>query len=612
MSASRVIVILAVRTTRKIPLVYFRMILDSSNLDTRQGESALAGDLRPELPESAVARPHRQEIGSVSSGQPQNLDHMQVRLRPRAVGMAIDRNLLGRMALTDAVTRELSSRNRLMPIRWDYEALTANLSAVEKWLRPQLRRGPSGSSASIVLADKGWRGTRPLHIMALEDRILYRSLVELIRAALPARLASRVPIEQFRTAPLDVPDVQYISKADVSAYYEFVDHDLLRTELIGQTGEEPAVDALSDLLASVLGRRIGLPQVHPASDVLGDTYIDPVRRRLLRQGHTVFTYSDDFRIASPSLGAARASLEACAIELRSLGLVLNERKTYTYGAEKYRRSLTSFADAERRLFAGDEAVDAFGGLGFLDSDYGDADGGDGAPWALGASPLGSNIDEDEAFATDEGVNEEIDPRRAQAAQRVWELWVEEDEDEDIQAGQEAAITQSLLGRALPILGAAGDRGPLGGLSLLLRYEPALTPQIAKYIEAFGQNGSRARADLRSALDETVTGDILSPWQEIWLAHAVGGIQRARRRHNYEDWLVQCTIDRHDGLAATAAVALGRIGRGDADRVAAVVERVGPAWRRLAFWGLIGLDRARAESTADDELDRLLLAAATEQ
>jgi hypothetical protein len=30
-------------------------------------------------------------------------------------------------------------------------------------------------------------------------------------------------------------------------------------------------------------RRVGLPQVHSASDVLGDTYIDPVRRRMLRK-----------------------------------------------------------------------------------------------------------------------------------------------------------------------------------------------------------------------------------------------------------------------------------------------------------------------------------------
>lgn len=146
------------------------------------------------------------------------------------------------------------------------------------------------------------------------------------------------------------------------------------------------------------------------------------------------------------------------------------------------------------------------------------------------------------------------------------------------------------------------------LSELLRFEPALAPQIAVYMGSYGQNGPRARADLRSALDEVVASDILSAWQGMWLAQVAGGVRRARRRHSYEDWLAECVAGGHDGLAATAAAALGRIGRGEADLVTAAVERVGPEWRRLAFWGLIRFDRTRAEDTADDDLDRLLLAA----
>jgi hypothetical protein len=293
-------------------------------------------------------------------------------------------------------------------------------------------------------------------------------------------------------------------------------------------------------------------------------------------------------------------------------LVLNERKTYTYGAENYRNSLTSYAEAEQRLFAdgesGDPFDDPFVGLGFLETDYGDADGDAAAPLVLGTS-----VDEDEALATDNGeVFKDIDPQRLRAAQRAWDLWRNEDESEETQAGRDAAITQSLLGRALPTLGAAGDSRPLVFLSWLLRFEPALTPQVAAYMDAYGQNGQRARADLRSALDEAVTGNILSAWQGMWLAQAAGGVGRSRRSHSYEDWLARCTADDHDGLAATAAAALGRIGRGDPDLVAAAVDRVGPEWRRLAFWGLIGLDRARAENTADDELDRLLLAAVIAQ
>ncbi|MCG5216158.1 hypothetical protein MBA17_23115 [Streptosporangium sp. KLBMP 9127] len=508
------------------------------------------------------------------------------------------------MDLSSAIALELSSRNRLLPRRWDYMALASEPASVETWLLPQLRRVPSGKSAAIVLADKEWRGARPLHVMTLEDRVLYRALVGLISQALPQRLRSRVPIDEFRSAPLDVPGAEYISKTDVTSYYEFVDHDLLGAELIAQTGEELAVDALGNLLASVLGRRVGLPQVHSASDVLGDAYIDPVRRRLLRRGHAVFTYSDDFRIASPALGTARAALEACAMEVRSLGLVLNERKTYTYGAQNYRSSLTSFADAEQRLFAGEEPTEPFDGLRFLRAAYSDADGDAATPITLSGS-----VDEDETFATDNGeASENIDPQRLKAAQRAWQLWELEDESEEKQASQDAAITHSLLGLALPLLGAAGDSSPLEWLIGLLRFEPALTPQVAVYLDMYGRNGQRARAELRAALDEVTSSDILSDWQAMWLAQAAGGVGRSQRKHSYEDWLARSAVSGHDGLAATAAAALGRIGRGDSDLVAAAVDRVGPEWRRLAFWGLIGIDRARAEDTADDELDRLLLAA----
>lgn len=524
--------------------------------------------------------------------------------------MPVDRALLRRTNLSEAVEQELSSHHRLLPRRWDYEDLAADSSAVEEWLRPRLRRGPSGRVASVVFADKGWRGARPLHVLTLEDRVLYRALVGLIKEALPERLRFRVPIEQFRQAPVDIPDVKYVSKTDVTAYYEFVDHDLLFAELIAQTGEEPAVELIADLLASVLGRRVGLPQVHPSSDVLGDAYIDPVRRRLLRQGYPTFTYSDDFRIASATLGDARAALEACAREVRALGLVLNERKTFTYRLAKYRESLTSFVEAERRLFEEGESPDEIGGLGFLDSEYGDPDGDDTAPSSLGASPLDRSVDEEDAFTASNGdANEDIDPRRVRAAQRAWELW---EVEEEAQSGQDAAITQSLLGRALRTLGAAADDRPLNALSPLLRFQPALTPQVVAYLDAYGQQGKSARTKIRNTLDTVVNGNILSTWQEIWIAHAAGGVNRTTRSHDYEEWLARCVQNGHDGLAATAAAALGRIGRGDADKVAAAIDRIGPEWRRLAFWGLIGLDSVRAEATADDELDRLLLAAGNEE
>jgi hypothetical protein len=341
-----------------------------------------------------------------------------------------------RLKLTAAVEAELVSRNRLLPRRWDSLALASHVDDVERWLRPRLRRADIGTRADTVFADKGWRGARPLNVMAFEDRVLYRALVDLIAQSLPDRLRERVPAAEFRQAPLDVPDVAYISKTDVTAYYEFVDHELLADELVNQTGEEPAVAALDALLGKLAGRRVGLPQIHRSSDVLGDTYIDPVRRRLLRRGLAVFTYSDDFLIASATLGDARNAVEACAAEVRTLGLVLNERRTYTYATRTYRRSIGAFASAERRLFVDTEHSEA--DLFLLDDGYVDADADDAdarETLRLGHAPLASELDEDDAVGHD-GQDDHSDPAdpadqaRAHAAARAWTLWVEEDESED--------------------------------------------------------------------------------------------------------------------------------------------------------------------------------------
>ena len=69
----------------------------------------------------------------------------------------IERSVVSRMDFPDAVQRELSLRNRLLPRRWDYLALASEHEAVEAALRPLLRRGPSGVAADVVLSDKGWR-----------------------------------------------------------------------------------------------------------------------------------------------------------------------------------------------------------------------------------------------------------------------------------------------------------------------------------------------------------------------------------------------------------------------------------------------------------------------
>ena len=179
-------------------------------------------------------------------------------------------------------------------------------------------------------------------------------------------------------------------------------------------------------------------------------------------------------------------------------------------------------------------------------------------------------------------------------------------------GDGDAIRQSLLGRALPTLGAIGDVRPIDNLTHILSSEPALTPQVAAYLTGFAAGGPSMRTKVRRALDDITTSDVLSPWQQMWIADVAGGVRRAREEHKYESWLHDCARGTHPGLAATASAALGRLGRGDADLVAQSVDRVPVEWRTLAFWGLIGVDPDLAGDVSDGMLERQLLDAAAAQ
>lgn len=494
--------------------------------------------------------------------------------------------------------------NRLMPRRPDRLALVNRSGELHDLLRAKYAKGQFGDRADVVFVEKNRRGRRPISEMTLRDKVLYRALVDLISASLPAHVVDRVPNGDFKRAPASLDGARYISKTDVASYYEFVDHSLLADELEAQTGEAPAIAVLMELLHRVMGRRVGLPQVHKSSDILGDTYIDPVRRRMRRAGYQVTTYSDDFRIASPSLGEARQALEMCAREVRSLGLTLNEAKTFTYSLGNYLISLDAFAEAERQLFEENDGSLEDARLLFL-TDYADEtdDSESDSPMAL-ASTEAQPVPEEDALSTTPVDVVSIDnPAQTRAAQRAWALWTGEDEE---QSTTDAAIIETLLGRALPILGHSGDEAPVAHLSGLLRYEPALTPQISTYITKFAATGPAARTKLRRALNQLVDEPILSVWQKVWLAEAAGTIWPARTDQHHYSWLRSCIADPNPALAATAAASLSKLRRGDVKQLGAALDRVGDAWRSLVLWGMATTDPDEAKAASEDRMERTLV------
>jgi predicted GNAT superfamily acetyltransferase len=91
---------------------------------------------------------------------------------------------------------------------------------------------------------------------------------------------------------------------DVSACYEYIDHDPLRNELVARCMNQKAAGSIIELLSELMKSPRGLPQMHWASDRLADAYLDIVVRRLGHSGIDCVRYVDDFKGSySPGVSA---------------------------------------------------------------------------------------------------------------------------------------------------------------------------------------------------------------------------------------------------------------------------------------------------------------------
>jgi hypothetical protein len=245
-----------------------------------------------------------------------------IMMRPVAFGV------LSRLDLAAAAREEAAADEPLIPPVPGREYLTSADAGFVRWLTGQLESGMATSRGLIVHVPKTSVGSRPVAVWGLAERTVYRALVNVLLDTLGRRMdRSRAAYQIFVAAPLEYaktlppsPRVAstdrfsapwpeglnvYVVKADITAFYEYVDHDILGRELLVQTGEHAVVDCLLDLLAGVQGRRYGLPQLLGPSDELSDIYIQRVHRAIRRRGWPAWRYNDDFRIAVESFADAK-------------------------------------------------------------------------------------------------------------------------------------------------------------------------------------------------------------------------------------------------------------------------------------------------------------------
>jgi hypothetical protein len=259
-------------------------------------------------------------------------------------------SVLTRLRLEEAVHNEAQSWQSLIPAAPGWDQVDTKAAAFASWLKGQLSVGLPLARHVVLSAQKPSQGIRPIPIWGFAERVTYRALVDFILRNEEPLDRSVEAYQRFTSSPLSYamriePQngttgtvlrrtvassiIQYVVKTDVTAFYEYVDHEVLARELLVRTGDNEAINCLISLLAEIQGRTYGIPQLLDPSDRLSEVYIDIIERSVLRRGWPTWRFNDDFRIATRSYSEALAAIEDIAEALRDIGLTLSDSKTTT-------------------------------------------------------------------------------------------------------------------------------------------------------------------------------------------------------------------------------------------------------------------------------------------
>ncbi|MET7948417.1 reverse transcriptase domain-containing protein [Micromonospora sp. NPDC005324] len=259
--------------------------------------------------------------------------------------------VLFRLKLEQATRLEAGAEEYLMPSSPGAAELADSAPKFAAWLSGQLQAGLVACRGLVVAVAKPATGSRPVAVWGFAERVTYRALTDLLMTEAKHEMdRSSEGYQAFAYAPLTYgrtrgtragatgssdlrwPEnavVQYVVKADIASFYDYIDHDILGRELLLRAQEHAAIECLLELLLEVQGRRYGLPQLLEPSDRLSDLYAGRVLRALHRRQWAAWRYNDDFRIAAETFEDAKRALDDLAAAARDNGLVLNESKTRT-------------------------------------------------------------------------------------------------------------------------------------------------------------------------------------------------------------------------------------------------------------------------------------------
>lgn len=191
--------------------------------------------------------------------------------------------------------------------------------------------------------EKGDGRLRLLNIPAVRDRVAQHAAIRVLAPVIEAefeacsyayRRGRSVQQALTRVEALREENFKWVVEADITEFFDSVDHQLLGQRLAGLVSDERLLRLTMGWVAARIydGRRLsqmsrGLPQGAPISPILANLYLDHFDDRIEKEGRRLVRFADDFLILCKSKPKAEAALRLTRNIMSELRLTLRADRT---------------------------------------------------------------------------------------------------------------------------------------------------------------------------------------------------------------------------------------------------------------------------------------------